>query len=457
MTSRNRTLLQRLVALSGAATIGMSIGACSRSSGPEAPEQAALSPSDFRGDGDAADAAESPDAGKGMPATSRIPIQPEPSAPGASLTTRSITTAGPTGLQTLEPLEISTSVARDPRPVAATGTAVAGKPVDAGIVLDALVGQVNGKPIFASEVLEPLDGRLRGLAGQAKRRDAWKREATRIIDEEVNKRVLDELVLAEARSNLTPEQNKGLISFFNSLQQDLVSRNRGSAVVADESLRESSGRSLAKEAQDRLDQALIAEELRNKVMPRITVSWRDVQNEYERNFETYNPPPVAHFRVIIVPTSNAAGISKVGGELASGASFKAVAGAAPNVFNRTAAGELDRDITTSLGETKVSDIKELDDAGRTLSPGQTAGPLTYGKSGESTAWIHLENIETRPGKALSEVQLEIENKLKVQRERTEKERYFRRLVERGNVTKLEEIRDRLIVVATERYLPPTLR
>lgn len=321
------------------------------------------------------------------------------------------------------------------------------------VILEAHVGQVNGKPIFASEILEPLDGRLRALGGESKTREQWQRGAGKAIYDELLRRVRDELVLAEARANLTSEQRQGLVYFLGEIQKSLVAGNRGSEVLADEKLRESSSRSLQKETQDQLDRELIANELRSRVVPRVVVPWRDVQLEYERNFEKYNPPPIAHFRMIVVDSQNAEAVAKIGSALSSGLAFGEIASQRPNDFNRTKGGQFDREFSGTFGEAKFSEVKEINDAMQRLSPGQTVGPVTYK---DKTGWVFLEQIENRPGQTLYEAQYRIEQELKEERFRIEESRYFDNLLKRGNVTKFEDMMAKLLAIAQERYMPEGL-
>ena len=83
---------------------------------------------------------------------------------------------------------------------------------DRPVVLEALVGQVNGRAVFASEIIEPLDAQLRArsqeLAAQRKPRTEFRNEAAQLINGELMRVIRDELVLAEARASLTPEQRQ---------------------------------------------------------------------------------------------------------------------------------------------------------------------------------------------------------------------------------------------------------
>lgn len=329
------------------------------------------------------------------------------------------------------------------------------RPASSAVVLDARVGQVNGRPIFASEILEPLDGRLRRLGTETRTKDVWVRTASRSIYDELLRRVRDELILAEARANLTTDQRRGLLFFLNDIQENLVRANRGSAVAADEALRQSTSRSLAQEAQDRLDRELIANELRTRVVPRVVVPWRDVKQEYESNFLKYNPPPIARLRLITADAADPAARGQIESALASGTPFAQVATLPANNFKRREAGDYPQEIAGALADTKLSEIAEIDKAMRGLSVGQTVGPVEY-SGGSRLAWVHLESIEQQPGKTLYEAQFEIEAGLREDRFRQEEMRYFDNLLKRGNMSKFEDMMTQLIQIAQERYLPAKL-
>ena len=452
----------RLVSYAASAAVLSGAAGCAsldEASGPERTASTTVTPADFVG---------TPD--------------PEPQAPAvAAASPKKNTAANVRSGETITPPSSTTPPARSsPRPSTIASSAggvlpLTGSPTDmpaqaggagvapgvnenarvasGAVVLEAHVGQVNGKPIFASEILEPLDGRLRALGGESKTREQWQRGAGKSIYDELIRRVRDELVLAEARANLTTEQRQGLVYFLGEIQKNLVAGNRGSEVLADEKLRESTSRSLQKETQDQLDRELIANELRSRVVPRVAVPWRDVQLEYERNFEKYNPPPIAHFRMIIVDTKNAEAVEKIGASLGSGLSFGEVASQRPNEFNRPKGGEFDREFSGAFGEAKFSEIKEINDVMQRATPGQTIGPVTYR---DKTAWVHLEQIENRPGQTLYEAQYQIEQELRDERFRIEEQRYFDNLLKRGNVTKFEDMMAKLLAIAQERYMPASL-
>lgn len=380
-------------------------------------------------------------------------------------------TSAVTGAQPSRPLPIASSVVPSPaltttvdRPPTIEPRAGA---LGVNVLVESLVGQINGQPVFASEILEPLDGRLRQIGASAANEQAWLREAGEAIKKALDARIQNDLILAEAKRNLTPEQKQGLFQFLQQVESNLASTQKGSSIAADEALKEATGRGIRAEAQDRLDGDLIRKELTDKVASRAVVSWSDIKNEYERSWERYNPPSVAVFRMIIVDPKKPENAATVAAELASGKAFAEIAASDLNTFNRPESGKMDRKFALTQAEGDYLPDAERNQACRTLSVGQVVGPITYStrlppKDGPAppadpasmrTAWLFLERIDTPEGVPLYDAQLEIESRLLAQRRGDEIARYMEQLIKRGNISRREIMLQRLNIIAMERYAP----
>jgi hypothetical protein len=373
-----------------------------------------------------AESPESVHAGGGMAASSAMPVTSTP---------KLVTSVG-------EPL-------RDASPVPGAGD---------GVTIDAVVGQINGRPVFVSEILEPLDGALRAAARDAKDGNAWARGAAEPIVKELRRRIEDELILSEARSGLSPDQRAGILRFLKTIEANLVSSQRGSEVAADEELREQTGRSLSQEATDIKDRALIRNELMSKVQTRVVVSWRDVQNEYERKHDDFNPPPEYHFRMVYTDATNSSGIMSIQDGLGAGKPFEEIAKLPANDYNQTEGGLLKKKCESAQRQCDFSRWPELNTALRSLNVGQMLGPIMFSPDPKKTevmriAWVYLERIDQPEGVSLYDAQLDIQQDLKLERTSAEIGRYFERLRKRGNVSKIEVMADKLMNIATERYAP----
>lgn len=345
--------------------------------------------------------------------------------------------------------EITTTVGAPSGPTSAGGTP---------ITIDAVVGQINGKPVLVSEILDPLDGVLRAAGAQAKDLRSWQKAAADPIVRELRRRIEDELVLSEARSGLSPEQKAGLLHFLGQIESSLISAQQGSEVKADEEMRKQTGRTLKQEAIDEKDKALITNELRSKVLPRVVVSWRDVKNEYERNHEKYHPPAKYTFRMIYAPADKPDVVSRIREALAGSASFADVAGGELNDFNRREKGVMERSLSGAQGEGDFFPAADVNNALRSLTVGQVMGPIEYAPDKNKpdvkrAAWVYLERIDQPQGVSLYDAQLELQNELREERTSAEIQRYFEGLRKRGNVSKVEVMGEKLMRVATDRYAP----
>lgn len=441
MSHSSRQVLA-IVLLAG---VPWSLGGCS-SGGQDGlfgrSESQRLSPGDFAGTGESVPAA-----------ASERDLVPDP-APKVAMGGEAVPISrisGPTAETTLG--QVGRGQVGGPA-VSQTPAVVSGEPV----TVDSVVGQINGRPVIASEILESLDGVLRADAASAKSAGEWRQSAARRIVAELRRRVVDELVLSEARRSLTPEQRLGLLRFLENIQGRLVSQQQGSSVAADELLRQQSGRGLREEAEDIRNQELIRFEIKQRVDPRVQVAWRDVKNEYERSFVTWNPPAEYTFRLIYVAAENAAGVASISDALQSGKPFVEVAALEANEFVRRDGGKLVRKHAGAQSEGEFSPTPELNAALRSLGVGQTLGPITFAPDAtrperKRTAWVHLEKIDSPEGTPLYDAQLEITADLTSQRRSTEEQRYLERLFKRGNVSSMETMGEKLLAVATDRYAP----
>lgn len=344
-------------------------------------------------------------------------------------------------------LDLGTAAAIEPAPVSLTlpPSRASSRPV----ILESKVGQINGRPVLASEILEPLDGRLRALVLEMKTPAAWRNTARALIKAQLDRRIADELILAEAQSSLTTEQRQGLFIFLRKLQEGIVSSQGGSAVQADEALLASTGRTLQQEAQDKLDRQLIEFELRNKIGPRIIVPWRQVRYEYDKLRTKFNPPSVAHLNMIWVKKSDAEAVARVT-EAMRTEGFVTAAKSTDNAYLATKAGAVDVQIKESFDKTQFFADPVLNAPTQSLSAGATTERL---ETREHYAWVHYRELETPPGISLYDAQLEIDSELRNRRLNIEQARYIQRLAERGSYSDLDNMTALLLEIAQQRYLP----
>ncbi|MFI4896978.1 MAG: hypothetical protein ACIARR_04050 [Phycisphaerales bacterium JB059] len=324
-------------------------------------------------------------------------------------------------------------------PVAAAGRAE---------FVDAKVGDINGRPIYANAFLDPMADRLRA-EGERLNRANWRRFAQAQIRRELDGLLRDELLRAEAVSSLTPEQQQGLRAFLQTFREDLVSRNLGSQTLAAKRVEEETGQSLEESLREQEELTLVRLEFQRVINKRVNVSWRDVELRYEQDAEKYNPDPVARFRLIRVRTSDEQGVAAVRDALASGLPFAQVASDAPNGFNPDTGGLHEAQFKGDFEHAEFWAVDALNERARTLRVGQVTGPFEFGSF---TGWMTLEEIVDEKVD-LYEAQRQIYNELLNERRNEELTRYIQRLIERANVSGIEEIEQRLLEIAERRYAP----
>jgi len=429
---------------------------CAADAAAKQASQPLLTPAAFRA---AATAASTPTAAEEVnaPQASQPPLRELPRETDAAET---IVLTGPPALASSAAEAVSAPAA----PAAAATSSTTGRPSvsaeqassspqtsGAGRSVDALVGQINGRPLFASEFFAPMDARLRAEARRLPPRQ-WAQFAREEINRALRTRVVNELLLAEARASLTPEQRKGLLAFIENFRETLVSQNQGSEEIAERNLLEQEGATLDQKARELLDQELLRMQLRKALADQAQVSWREVEIEYERRRDEFQPPPTITLRMIRIPADDLERRRRVEEALARGEPFEAVA-RRQSAWNPEGGGLYPRDgalqlDAPSLAEANIFGPAPLNDAARSLSPGAWTGPIEFNGS---LHWLYLERVERR-SVSLFDAQLQLYNELRNRRLQEAEQRYLEELISRGSLTNLARMEQRLLAFAIERYL-----
>lgn len=328
------------------------------------------------------------------------------------------------------------------------------RPVNQPVFVDAKIGDVNGKPVFASAFFDrgtptspPLGPRLAAEAARLGRAE-WLRFSRDQISQTLQGFIVDELLEAEARAELSAEQRMGLRAFIQSFQRDVLSENRGSRAQAEQTL----GRSIDDAARSRETEVLIRRKLQ-MLERRVFVTWRDITQEFEKRPDLYNPPSIARFRVIVVNESRPEDVQVITSLLESGRPFAEVALDPANLNSFLDDAQIVRTFPGPLSEAKIYEIPELNAAATSLSQGESVGPIRIESSPgrASLYWIYLEDLVAEQ-RGLYDNQLVIASDLQATRSRREREAYINRLAERASFTSLDEMVNRLLTIAAARYL-----
>jgi hypothetical protein len=231
------------------------------------------------------------------------------------------------------------------------------------------------------------------------------------------------------------------------VQQDLQRQRGGSRALADRALRESQGISIDEWRKRQEDEQLVRLQLSDRILRRVNVSYRDIEQRYEQQKSRFDPPPRAVFRLAQVSIDKPGNVEAFATEVAAARSF-ADAARSPLNTNKPQDGGLEvRELKGPRAEGDFFANKELNESARTMRVGETRGPIELSTS---KAWLHLER-EGDDLTTLYDAQLTIEDELREQRGRRELERYVLGLQSQQSLRELERMVERLARIAEERF------
>ncbi len=354
-----------------------------------------------------------------------------------------------------------------PGPATAVVTATA---TGEGAEIDAKVGDINGRAIFASSFLEEMGPRMRAQAEDLYKRAAggagktipaarlneariellrvWREFAVVLTQNKLENELQVELLRAEASASFTAEQKMGFFSFLQRVQEDLRSESGGSTTRAGEKVSDQEGQTIDEYLKARKTLELVRYQLQRKVFSRVNVSWRDVQLEYDKRPEAYVEPPKAVFRVVLVRTD--AESKEVEQKLGAGTSFVEIAESSVNTFERATGGKKVTVYTDPKTPPDIFGPKDMNEAAKKLTEGTWAGPF---KVGNSFGFVFMEQM-ILDERELYDVQLRVEDYLRSRKQLHETNRYIERLKQRASFTNLEEMSQKLVGFAQQRYFDP---
>ena len=334
---------------------------------------------------------------------------------------------------------------------ASAGAAATGRVVNAresgGIwPVDALVGQINGRPVFADDFLEPISDQLKRCVANPDR--VVGREQFLSVVKSWFKRTVDsELVVAEAESQLSPEQQQGLLAWLKSIQEETIAERGGSRAAAEESLQAEGTGSLDEFMRERRDFSLAMRLLNQRLEPRSIVSWREVEQAYERDRKLFNPPQQLKLgRMRFDTVAEAEKIERVKALAAEGKSFTQVA---------KELGVADGGLwqSTDLPPQGIEGLP-LSDAIKARIKGLEVDRMTEPlQSRDFTIWYSVLAIETPASRSIydRDVQLALYAQLRDVRRSIEQQRYIGTLRSRWVTDDIGEMEERLVAFALERY------
>lgn len=353
--------------------------------------------------------------------------------------------------------------------------ASAGEPIPASdarqiekpVLVDAKVGDINGRPVFISDFFASMDARLRTEARTAPSLEAFGTKAVEQITRKMRDIINDELLQAEARASLTPEEKQGFRYWIQTLQDDFLSRNYRSQALAEQKLADAGeDGSLEKWRRDREERELVLYQVRQQIIRNIHVPFIEVENYYNRRYDEFNPPPLRQFRMISIDAKDTAGIEGIKTELASGVSFEEIAKRPNNLFRAKEGGLYipeafkpkegdqpggvkpeDPEKPAAAARPVYFNVPALNEAAISLAAGAWTGPI---ENGSTMAFLRFEEISL-PRTSLYEAQAAIEQRLRSQKIEQRMNKYIMDLLKRASVDDIDQMVQRLVDAALERY------
>ncbi len=313
------------------------------------------------------------------------------------------------------------------------------------IIVDSLVGEVNGRPIFADAFLQEIEDRLLRAAEElsgSERETAFRV----IVNALLRDKVLNALIVSEAEASLSIEQQMGLFAFIQSLQEEQIRQHSRSRAETDRALASEGG--LDGYLKRQKEVVMVEQLRRRKIDPRVIVSWRDIEREYLRRYDEFNPRAEVTLALIRLHTVDQAElIEQVQDRLDGDESFATLAeelgfpdGGVWATFRMGPGGITDIDVSDQIKGVLAG-----------LEEGRISEPFTQGPS---TLWLHVVSLQRPPARSLYEdpqIQRILRNEIHRRRGKEQWDRYINSLLEHGIRKRFDVMADRLYEIALERY------
>lgn len=319
--------------------------------------------------------------------------------------------------------------------------------------IDAKIGDISGKPIYVSSFFAPIEERLVAMARTSSLQE-WQRQMQGVVKQRLDDIVFDELLRAETLASLTPEQRTGLQAFMQNFRDTLLSEHGGSARYADRKIRQEQGITLDDAVRQKELDTLVSLSLQTEIRDRVNVTWRDIKNRYERDYERFNPPATVRLRMIRVLEGEGELSRSITARLENGESFESIARSEVNTYNRETSGEIERVLEKPFGEMSYIAYAPVNEAiwgmGEDAEPGTWVGPIDVG--GSQTYWVEYVR-SVRETRSLYDAQLTIFREISQERIEEERLTYLETLMKRARVSSYDEVLARLMYLAFHLYGP----
>jgi len=312
--------------------------------------------------------------------------------------------------------------------------------------VNAMVGHINGEALFADQVFDVnLAAQLQSF-GERYDVDQFNQQAAAAIQERLRGVIINKLILGEAERNLNDKQRAGIEARVQAEREELIRfYGQGSVSKAKAQFLDAQGKDLDEHLIAFREEMSIGFYIQSRVLPKIVVNQADIRRWFEDNKELYNKPDTRVIRLI--RTDNPASTQRVQARLDRGESFQKIAtDATLNTYDPEGGGALNGGEPVQ-GKVAIS-IGPVNDALLLLEAGQHAGPITAGKNE-----YFVQVVQFTPGVEvpLSDVQLEIETRLRAEQFERHALRFRLDLLKRGNFSDIDQMSSKLLEIARARY------
>ncbi len=311
------------------------------------------------------------------------------------------------------------------------------------VITDAMVGQINGKPIYASAIFAELGEESLTRLGQEQPRNRFIQEVASSVKDLLEARVTNTLIVAEAEADLTAQERAQMQAVLVKEREKVVAKYLGVPARAQEALiAEGYPRGLDDYVEELRQQMLVGQYRMSNISPKVHVTRQQIERYYQDHIDEYVESGQVTLRLIRVDDDDTADI--VENALNAGEPFADVA-ERHTVYSRGTGGR--RDFTDNM-ETFDSLADEFDAAVQQLAVGEHSARIV---TNDQYWWIYLEAYEPGNSRSLQDVYLEIEGKLRQQRETALFVQHIARMRNDGNYTPVNEMVITITEIAVNRY------
>ncbi|MBT5366188.1 MAG: hypothetical protein HOL14_06655 [Phycisphaerae bacterium] len=351
------------------------------------------------------------------------------------------------------------------------------------ITVEALVGQVNGRPVYANNVLAPMADQLRAESVKMNRSEFTDSIRNLLFFEtegmggiirggRIYELVITELLLSEALGNMSKEQSYGVFSLLAQMRDNLASTQGGSRTQLRQSIEDESGVTTEEFLGMQRDQILIDALQNQKIWPKVNVTWRDIQREFEK-LSTNTSVPTKEMddeRIEEILRSLQAGIPLKDITAANGAitlgkiRLPKEDDRIEYVTEALASGLPFQEVADSVGisESGVWGSFELGTGGidgiginevfveklKSISYGEVVPAFEFGSG---VFWIIVLDIQEPVSLYSRSIQIALRNVLRWVQFNKEKGRFIESLWGKGSLEEVKEMADRITTIAVRRY------